>query len=90
MQTRAGAIDRPVDGIRINAACTAGAIEAPMLLSAIDARGHLAEERSRQLSLFDRFRSTEEVAKAVLWLGSDEASLRTGQAPAVDGGYRAL
>lgn len=38
----------------------------------------------------NRFLLTEEIAQPLLWLGSDEASLRTGQAPAVDGGYRAL
>ncbi len=86
--TRAGAVDHAADGIRVNAVCP-GAIETPMLLGAIEARGRDKEEVARRLSLFGRFGSTEEIAKAVLWLCSDDASFTTGHALAVDGGYLA-
>jgi len=86
--TRAAAVDHAVDGIRVNAVCP-GAIGTPMLLGAIEARGRDKDEVARRLSLFGRFGTTEEIAKAVLWLCSDDASFTTGHALAVDGGYLA-
>jgi glucose 1-dehydrogenase len=86
--TRAGAVDHAGDGIRVNAVCP-GAIETPMLLGAIEARGRDKDEVARRLSLFGRFGTTQEIAQAVLWLCSDESSFTTGHALAVDGGYLA-
>lgn len=86
--TRAGAIDHASDGIRINAVCP-GAIETPMLLGAIQARGRDRDEVARRLSLFGRFGQPVEIARAVLWLCSDDSSFTTGHALAVDGGYLA-
>jgi NAD(P)-dependent dehydrogenase (short-subunit alcohol dehydrogenase family) len=86
--TRAGAVDHAGDGIRINAVCP-GAIETPMLLGAIEARGRDKDEVARRLSLFGRFGRPDEIARAVLWLCSDESSFTTGHALAVDGGYLA-
>ena len=86
--TRAGAVDHAVDGIRINAVCP-GAIETPMLLGAMAARGRDPDEVAGRLSLFGRFGTTAEIAQAVLWLCSDDASFTTGHALAVDGGYLA-
>jgi NAD(P)-dependent dehydrogenase (short-subunit alcohol dehydrogenase family) len=86
--TRAGAVDHAADGIRVNAVCP-GAIETPMLLGAIAARGRDRDEVARRLSLFGRFGTTDEIAQAVLWLCSDASSFTTGHALAVDGGYLA-
>jgi glucose 1-dehydrogenase len=86
--TRAGAVDHASDGIRINAVCP-GAIETPMLLGAIAARGRDPQEVAGRLSLFGRFGSPDEIARAVLWLSSDDSSFTTGHALAVDGGYLA-
>lgn len=86
--TRAGAVDHAADGIRVNAVCP-GAIETPMLLGAIQARGRDKDEVARRLSLFGRFGTTDEIAQAVLWLCSDDSSFTTGHALAVDGGYLA-
>lgn len=86
--TRSGAVDHASDGIRVNAVCP-GAIETPMLLGAMEARGRDPEEVARRLSLFGRFGTTDEIAKAVLWLCSDDSSFTTGHALAVDGGYLA-
>ncbi|MCW2615339.1 MAG: putative oxidoreductase [Frankiales bacterium] len=86
--TRAGAVDHAADAIRVNAVCP-GAIETPMLLGAIEARGRDKDEVARRLSLFGRFGTTQEIAQAVLWLCSDESSFTTGHALAVDGGYLA-
>lgn len=86
--TRAAAVDHAADGIRVNAVCP-GAIETPMLLGAIEARGRDKDEVARRLSLFGRFGTTDEIARAVLWLCSEESSFTTGHALAVDGGYLA-
>ncbi|WP_409329670.1 SDR family NAD(P)-dependent oxidoreductase [Trujillonella humicola] len=86
--TRAGAVDHAADGIRVNAVCP-GAIETPMLMGAIAARGRDPQEVAGRLSLFGRFGSTAEIARAVLWLSSEESSFTTGHALAVDGGYLA-
>lgn len=86
--TRAGAVDHAADGIRVNAVCP-GAIETPMLLSAIEARGRDKDEVAQYLSLFGRFGDPAEIARAVLWLCSDDSSFTTGHALAVDGGYLA-
>ncbi len=86
--TRAGAVDHAADGIRVNAVCP-GAIETPMLLGAIKERGRDRDEVAARLSLFGRFGQPAEIAKAVLWLCSEDASFTTGHALAVDGGYLA-
>jgi NAD(P)-dependent dehydrogenase (short-subunit alcohol dehydrogenase family) len=86
--TRAGAIDYAADGIRINAICP-GAIETPMLMGAIAARGRDRDEVAGRLSLLGRFGQPDEIAKAALWLCSDESSFTVGHALAVDGGYLA-
>jgi NAD(P)-dependent dehydrogenase (short-subunit alcohol dehydrogenase family) len=86
--TRAGALDHTAEGIRINAICP-GAIETPMLLGAIEARGRDRDEVAGRLSLLGRFGQSDEIAKAVLWLCSDESSFTVGHALAVDGGYLA-
>ena len=86
--TRAGAVDHASDGIRINAVCP-GAIETPMLMGAIAARGRDPQEVAGRLSLFGRFGSPDEIARAVLWLSSEDSSFTTGHALAVDGGYLA-
>lgn len=86
--TRNAAIDYAADGIRINAICP-GAIDTPMLRAAIDRRGREPDEVAGRLSLFGRFGEPAEIAKAALWLCSDDSSFTTGHALAVDGGYLA-
>lgn len=86
--TRAAAVDYSAAGIRINAICP-GAIETPMLMGAIEARGRDRQEVADRLSLLRRFGQPDEIARAVLWLCSDESSFTVGHALAVDGGYLA-
>jgi NAD(P)-dependent dehydrogenase (short-subunit alcohol dehydrogenase family) len=86
--TRNAAIDYARDGIRINAICP-GSIDTPMLRAAIDRRGRDPEEVANRLSLIGRFGTVDEIAKAALWLCSDDSSFTMGHALAVDGGYLA-
>ena len=86
--TRNAAIDYGGQGIRINAVCP-GAIDTPMLRAAMERRGRDPQDVADRLSLFGRFGQRDEIAKACLWLCSDDASFTTGHALAVDGGYLA-
>lgn len=73
------------DGVRANAFCP-GIIETPRW------RGPGMEEpqfasRWRKMAPLGRFGVTEEVAKLVLFLASDDSSFITGQDIAIDGGF---
>ncbi len=88
--TRQLAVQYAVDNIRVNAV-SPGTIETPLLLPPNDdLEGH-----ARQLAFLrarhplGRFGQPEEVAAAILFLASDEASFVTGANLAVDGGYAA-
>jgi NAD(P)-dependent dehydrogenase (short-subunit alcohol dehydrogenase family) len=84
--TKNAAIDYAPDGIRINAICP-GAIDTPMLRAAMERRGRDPQEVAGRLSLLGRFGQPSEIAKAALWLCSDDSSFTVGHALAVDGGY---
>ena len=86
--TRSAAIDYAGDGIRINAICP-GAIDTPMLRNAMEQRGRDEAEIIGRLSLVGRFGRADEIAKAAMWLCSDDSSFTVGHALAVDGGYLA-
>ena len=86
--TRSAAIDYAGDGIRINAICP-GAIDTPMLRTAMEQRGRDESEIIGRLSLVGRFGRADEIAKAAMWLCSDDSSFTVGHALAVDGGYLA-
>lgn len=84
--TKTAAIEYASQGIRINAVCP-GFIETPMLEDA----GITTEEETKQyiISLHPagRLGKPREVADAIVWLASDEASFVTGHPLLVDGGY---
>jgi len=86
--TRSAALEYAKDGIRINAVCP-GFIETPMLEHA----GLLYESATRMkieaLHPLNRLGRDIEVANAIYWLCSDEASFVTGEVLMVDGGYTA-
>ncbi|MEP7115329.1 MAG: glucose 1-dehydrogenase [Ilumatobacteraceae bacterium] len=86
--TRSAAIDYAGDGIRINAICP-GAIDTPMLRNAIAQRGRDVADVVSRLSLVGRLGRSDEIAKAAMWLCSDQSSFTVGHALAVDGGYLA-
>ncbi|KAF1974980.1 NAD(P)-binding protein [Bimuria novae-zelandiae CBS 107.79] len=76
-------------GIRCNAVCP-GLIETGMTKSTYDAaRKRGSEGKIGQLNPLRRGGVADEIARAVLFLGSEEASYVNGQAWAVDGGLSA-
>lgn len=86
--TKTAAIEVAGEGIRVNAICP-GPIDTPMLEEALRRRPAPRQQVISALSLLNRFGRPEEVAKAALWLCSDDASFTIGHALAVDGGYLA-
>jgi NAD(P)-dependent dehydrogenase (short-subunit alcohol dehydrogenase family) len=82
--TRALALEYASQGIRVNAVCP-GYINTPLLDQLDDAtRKHLVS-----LHPLGRLGESHEVANAVVFLASDEASFVTGANLLVDGGYTA-
>jgi NAD(P)-dependent dehydrogenase (short-subunit alcohol dehydrogenase family) len=87
LMTKAMAIDHGAQGIRVNCICP-GDVETPMLPADAKMRGlkwenYIAGCASRPLG---RVGTVEEIAKAVLFLASDDSSFMTGAALVVDGG----
>lgn len=86
--TKSAAVQYAAQGIRINAVCP-GWILTPPIEDAI-ARDPQAEGRMLQHQPIGRLGRADEIAQAVVWLCSDAASLVTGTALDVDGGYLAV
>jgi len=87
LMTKAMAIDHGAQGIRVNCVCP-GDVETPMLPADAKMRGlkwedYIAGCATRPLG---RVGTVEEIAKAVLFLASDDSSFMTGAALVVDGG----
>lgn len=84
--TKVAAMENGPHGIRVNTVAP-GAIDTPMLRSALDQFGLTEEGFAPQLSLLNRFGKPDEVAQASLWLASDQSSYVTGTVLHVDAGY---
>ena len=76
------------DGVRVNVVCP-GAVDTPLLRTAfpdgVSPQGTLDELIGAHP--IGRLGTPEEVAGAVSWLASDDASFAVGAALVVDGGY---
>ena len=83
MLTRSLAQEVAVDGIRVNAIAP-GAIRTPINKEAWDSEGAL--EKLLRLIPYGRIGEPEDVARAAVWLASDQADYVTGTTLFVDGG----
>jgi NAD(P)-dependent dehydrogenase (short-subunit alcohol dehydrogenase family) len=83
--TKTAALECAKLGIRINAVCP-GVIQTPMI-DRLTGNNKEAIEQFTGLEPLARFGQPEEIATAVVWMCSDEASFLTGHAMAVDGGF---
>jgi NAD(P)-dependent dehydrogenase (short-subunit alcohol dehydrogenase family) len=86
--TKNAAIEAASQGVRINALCPGGT-ETPMMQEQLKRVPVPKQDIMNALSLIGRFAQPEEIAKAALWLCSDDASFTYGHAMVVDGGYTA-
>ena len=81
--TKATALEYAKENIRVNAVCPA-VIETPMADRAFNTDKKL--KNAIAMHPLGRLGTAKEVANAVCWLASDEASFVTGTALAIDGG----
>ena len=84
--TKSAALDHIGDGIRINAVCPGGT-RTEMLAEWF--KDPAVERRALAHTPIGRMASPEEIARAVLFLASDEASFMVGHALIADGGLTA-
>jgi NAD(P)-dependent dehydrogenase (short-subunit alcohol dehydrogenase family) len=85
--TKAMAIDHGRQGIRVNCICP-GDVDTPMLPEDAKQRGLAWEEYLKGAANrpLGRIGKAEEIARAVLFLSTDESSFMTGSSLVVDGG----
>lgn len=86
--TKSVALEYATKGIRINAVCP-GFIETDLVKRSGMKENDELYDMVKSLHPMNRLGTPEEVAKATLWLCSDDASFITGHALFVDGGYLA-
>ncbi|HTO60845.1 MAG TPA: glucose 1-dehydrogenase [Bradyrhizobium sp.] len=85
--TRAMALDHARDSIRVNCVCP-GEVDTPMTAAGLVPRGLTHEQLAAAIPL-GRIAHPDEIAKAVLFLASDDSSFMTGAMMSVDGGSTA-
>lgn len=89
LMTKCLALDYALKNVRCNCVCP-GEIETPMFHQEARARNMPLDEYRKELCAYHpigRLGVPKEVANAVLFLASDDASFITGAAFSVDGGY---
>jgi len=85
--TKCAALEYATRGIRINAVCP-GVVDTELTAHFIEGDPHLSEQLL-DVEPVRRFGTPTEIADAVVWLCSDQASFVTGHALVVDGGQLA-
>ncbi|WP_310531282.1 glucose 1-dehydrogenase [Novosphingobium sp.] len=84
--TKSAALEYSAQGIRVNAVCP-GVIDTPLIQSRAGQPGFL--DGLTALHPIGRLGQAHEVAEAIMWLASPQASFVTGIALPVDGGWTA-
>lgn len=87
--SKSAALEYSAKGIRVNVVAPAF-IETPMLERAGFTTDEKLKESVIKLHPIGRLGRSHEVADAIVWLSSDEASFITGHTLLVDGGYTAI
>jgi meso-butanediol dehydrogenase/(S,S)-butanediol dehydrogenase/diacetyl reductase len=84
------AVDHAAENIRVNCVCP-GAVATPLLERIIAAAADPQAEKQSIVSktLLKRLGLPEEIARAIVFIASDEASYMTGSIVAIDGGWTA-
>lgn len=91
LMTRSLALRYGPDQVRVNCVCP-GSIDTPMLRATFETAGSDPADQARMADLYrskqplGRFGRPQEIAAAILFLASDEASFITGASLPVDGG----
>jgi len=84
--TKAASLEAADYGIRVNAVCP-GWVDTPMLQRSRAGSDPEVRRQLREQHPLGRFVHPEEVADAICWLCSEEASFTTGSVLRVDGGF---
>ena len=88
--TRTAALENAADGIRVNVVCPGPTTGTELMKNSLAANPGEEKALTSHIIPLKRLGTTDEVAKAVLWLLSSDSSFTTGQAIAVDGGMAAM
>ncbi|MDA0824123.1 MAG: SDR family oxidoreductase [Proteobacteria bacterium] len=83
--TKTAALEYAQSGIRVNAVCP-GPVETPLVTKIIERQPEIVDAITEREPI-GRMGQPEEIANAVVWLCSDEASFVVGAALPVDGGF---
>jgi meso-butanediol dehydrogenase / (S,S)-butanediol dehydrogenase / diacetyl reductase len=82
--TRALAVDHVADGIRVNAVCP-GTVDSPWVRRLVDDVGESLDALTARQPM-GRLGTPPEIARAILYLASDDAAFVTGTGMVIDGG----
>ena len=88
--TRLGALENAALGIRVNAVCPGPTMGTELMKNSLATNPGEEEALKSHIIPLGRLGTTDEVARAVLWLFSDDSSFTTGQVISVDGGMAAV
>lgn len=87
--TRLGALENAASGIRVNVVCPGPTKGTELMKNSLETNPGEEQALTSHIIPLGRLGTTDEVAKAVLWLFSEDSSFTTGQVISVDGGMAA-
>ena len=87
--TRTAALENAATGIRVNVVCPGPTTGTELTKNSFATNPGEEEALKSHIIPMGRIGTTDEVAKTVLWLSSDDSSFTTGQAISVNGGMAA-